>query len=244
VAELFDGLKPAVEAIQRSLGPDLTVWGIKWNGSTLHSELYFYDPKKEAPEASVAEIKKTLAPFFAFEPSVADDVPYMMASFDLTRETVEKRAISELNLYLTGEPGHAGRSYKLRAGSMELENVYRFIEPKRDIDQLLSLVKSSSFVDFGDPRMLAKVVIPELFACKKVCVSKKRTADAIYYSGITIDQLRWFLERFEYPEPVVRFVRNNSARFEHLYFDVGLDYRTDPQTGRLVYPKTSYYGTL
>ncbi len=145
---------------------------------------------------------------------------------------------------MTGEQAHAGRSYKLGRGRMELENTYRFLEPKRNIDQLLPLVKSSLFVDFSDPRTLSKVIIPELFACKKVCVAKKRTCDGIYFSGITVEQLRWFLERFAYPEPLVRFVKNNVARFEHLYFDVGLDYRTDPGSGEIVYPKTSYYGTL
>jgi hypothetical protein len=35
------------------------------------------------------------------------------------------------------------------------------------------------------------VLIPELFACKKVYAAKKRTADGVYFSGITVEQLLW-----------------------------------------------------
>ncbi len=109
---------------------------------------------------------------------------------------------------------------------------------------MLSLLRASLFVDYTDPRTLSKVLIPELFACKKVCVAKKRAADGIYFSGITVEQLLWFLRRFAYPPPIVDFVASRADAFEHLYFDVGIDVRTDPSTGALVVPKTSYYGTV
>ena len=44
------------------------------------------------------------------------------------------------------------------------------------------------WVDFTTVR-LADIIMPELFECTKICVAKKRIADAIYYSGITVDQL-------------------------------------------------------
>src|SRR5690606_9438042 len=42
-------LEPALRAVQASLGPDLTVWGVKWDGARLWSEIYVYDPQKEDP---------------------------------------------------------------------------------------------------------------------------------------------------------------------------------------------------
>jgi hypothetical protein len=243
VAGARGALEAPLRAIQDHVGRDLTVWGAKWDGRTLFWELYFYDPQKESAEATVTSITEAVAPFFRIAPAIPETIPYMMVSFDLGGDTMERGVVPEVNLYLAGEKHHAGRSYKVRASGMELENTYRFMAPKREVDELLPLLQSSAFVDYSDPRTLSKVLIPELFACKKVCVAKKRLRDGIYYSGIAVDQLLFFLRRFGYPAPIVAFVERNQESFEHLYFDVGIDYeqRSD---GSIVYPKTSYYGTL
>lgn len=232
-----------LRAIQQHVGRDLTVWGVKWDGHELWWELYFYDPAKESPHATLSSIGALLAPYAKVLPAVSEQVPYMMVSFDLRTHTFERREIPSVNLYLTGETAHAGRSYRVETSRAELENTYRFMEPKRHVDELLSLVKSSLFTSFDTPQVLSQVLIPELFACKKVCVSKKRQTDAIYFSGIDVSQLLWFMRRFAYPAPLVQFLERHQGRYEHLYFDVGVDYRTTP-SGQLEYPKTSYYGTL
>ena len=241
VGHALESLREPILAVQRSLGPDLTVYGVKWDGTRLWWELYFYDPEKEAPEATLSALTKTLAPWLRIEPSVSEHVPYKMLSFDLFAESA---VVPEVNLYLTGENAHAGRSYKLRQGGIELENTYRFMEPKRHVDELVMLIKSSAFVDYSEPKMLARVLIPELFACKKVCVSKKRFSDALYFSGIAVDQLLWFFRRFDYPPALQAFLEKHAERFEHLCFDVGLDYRVDAASGALVFPKTSFYGIV
>jgi hypothetical protein len=245
VGEAGDSLTAPLEAIQRSLGKDMTVWGVKWDGNRLFWELYFYDPRKEDAAARATTLSETLAPWIAVTPRVRESTPYMMVSLDLTRATGSAGRIDELNLYLTGQSEHAGRSYRVRGdGHIELENTYRFLRAKPESDAILALLKSSIFVDYSDPRVLSKVLIPELFACKKICVAKKRSCDAIYYSGITIEQLEWFLRRFAYPARLVEFVATHRERFEHLYFDVGIDYRQDPISGAITHPKSSYYGTL
>ena len=241
----LEGFREPLEALQQHVGRDLTVWGVKWAGGKLWWELYYYDPQKESETATISSISRALEPWFQIEPQLAETVPYMMVSFDLFESTLESKRIPEFNLYLTGETAHAGRAYKVRKSHVELENTYRFMEPKKHIDDVLPLVKSSMFVDFAaNKRLLGKVLIPELFACKKVCVSKKRTCDAIYFSGIDVEQLLWFFRRFQYPQPLVDFVANHQERFEHLFFDVGIDYLWDAEQGSVVYPKTSYYGTF
>lgn len=236
-------LEPPLRAVQDHVGRDLTVWGVKWNGEALFWELYFYDPQKEAPEASIGSLTEVLAPWLRVAPRVPETIPYMMVSLDLSPATTAAGVVEDFNLYMTGEKAHAGRSYEVRKDRIQLENTYRFMEPKRDVDEVLPLVESSVFVDYSDPRTLSKVLFPELFACKKVCVSKKRTCDAIYFSGIAVDQLRWFLARFDYPAPIQRFVAKHELALEHLYFDVGIDYRQRSDRS-MEYPKTSYYGTL
>lgn len=240
--------RPVLEALQTSLGRDMTVWGWKFDGEQSWVELYFYDPKKEDARATVEGLREILAPYLALKPEVPEWVRYMMVSFDLKPATLQSGAIEEINVYLnTGTDEHAGRSYRVSAaddGDTQLDNTYRFLPPKKEIDTVLALLQSSMFIDYeASPTVLSKVLLPTLFACKRICIAKKRRSDGIYYSGIDIDQLLWFLDRFEYPAPIQAFVRRHRVRFEHLFFDVGIDTRQNAE-GIIHYPKSSFYGTL
>lgn len=240
---VLNRLRPPLLALQDSLGKDMTVWGVKWDGTRLFWEIYVYDPDKEDPNATLEGIARTLSPWIRVAPHPRESIPYRMVSFDLDASVVARGTLDEANLYLTGGPGQAGRSYKAREGGLELENTYRFLDAKRDIDQILPLLKASVFVDYTDPVLLSKVLIPELFACKKICVAKKRFRDAVYFSGIAVEQLLFFLRRFGYPAGIVDQVARRQESFEHLSFDVGLDYVLG-EDGAISYPKTSFYGTL
>ncbi len=244
LAGIEEGARPVIEALRASLGRDMVVFGVKSDGAGLFFELYVYDPRKEDPAATVAGLAEALRDVLPIEVPVAETIPYMMVSFDLDRAVLERGAIEELNLYLTGTDAHAGRSYVVRRDRRELENTYRFLAPKPDIDTVLGLVRASCFVDFATrPQALAEVIRPELFACKRICVAKKRARDGVYYSGVDVDQLLWFLKRFAYPDELVAFVEARAPELDHLYFDVGLDYEPGPG-GALVHPKTSFYGTV
>jgi hypothetical protein len=239
----LDALRPPLLALQDLLGRDMTVWGVKWDGVRLFWEIYVYDPEKEDPNATLHGISQAVQPWLRILPRPRESIPYQMVSLDLDEATIARGTIEEVNLYLTGGPGHAGRSYKARADGFELENTYRFLDAKREIDQILPLVKASVFVDYTEPPQLSKVLIPELFACKKICVAKKRSHDGVYFSGIAVEQLMFFLKRFRYPTGIVDFLTRRHESFEHLSFDVGIDYVAG-EGGAMTYPKTSFYGTL
>jgi len=239
----LDALRPPLLALQETLGRDMTVWGAKWDGTRLFWEIYVYDPEKEDPNATLEGIAQALKPWLRVVPRPRESIPYQMVSFDLDGSAIARGTIDEVNLYLTGGPGHSGRSYKARGDGFELENTYRFLDAKREIDQILPLVKASVFVDYTDPPRLSKVLIPELYACKKVCVAKKRFRDGVYFSGIAVEQLLFFLKRFSYPAGLVDFVTRRRESFEHLSWDVGIDY-AQGEDGAMTYPKTSFYGTL
>lgn len=245
VAGLLERARPPLLALQASLGRDMTVWGVKTDGARLFWEFYLYDPKKEDPRATVAGLRETLAPWLELRPQVRESIPYMMVSFDLDAKILDRGSVDELNLYLTGTSLHEGRSYKVFADRpAEFENLYRFLEPKREIDTVLPLLTSSMWLDFdADPRLLARVLIPQLFACKRICVAKKRLRDGVYFSGIDVDQLSTFMQRFAYPEPIRAFLKRHAEELDHIFFDVGIDYQPDGQGG-VDYPKTSFYGTL
>jgi len=244
LAGLLEQARPPLLALQAALGRDMTVWGVKWDGQRLFWEFYFYDPRKQDPAATLSGLRETLAPWLTFAPQVAETVPYMMVSFDLDAEILAQGRVDSVNLYLTGSELHEGRSYKVWGdGRRELDNTYRFLQPKPEVDVMLGLLTSSLWVDYSDARTLAKVLIPELYVCKRVCVAKKRLRDGVYFSGLDIDQLLFALKRFGYPAALVDYVGRHAESLDHIFWDVGVDYDPDG-AGGITYPKTSIYGTL
>jgi hypothetical protein len=229
-------------AVQRAAGRDMTVFGVKWFDHRLSWELYFYDPEHEDPRVHAAGLREGLAGELEIVPAVAATVESFMVSFDLDHESLAAGRVEEINIYLPFFEGQGGHSYAVRADHCELRNIYRFHHPKREIEAIVHQIRRSMYVDFMRVG-LAEILLPELFECAKICVAKKRFADAVYYSGITVDQLLWFLRRFSYPVTVTEFVTAHRDDFRHLLFDVGIDYCSGPD-GRLQYPKTGYYSTF
>jgi hypothetical protein len=73
-------------------------------------------------------------------------------------------------------------------------------------------------------------------------VANKQGHDCVYFSGVNVDQLAFFLARFGYPQPVQDFVRTHRGQLDHLLFDVGFDYRGEG--ARVVPLKSGYYGVF
>jgi hypothetical protein len=86
------------------------------------------------------------------------------------------------------------------------------------------------------------VLRPELRRCQTICLANKQSHDCIYFSGVDVDQLLWFLDWLRYPPAVTEFVRTNRSNLDHLLFDVGFDYRMVGD--RLQVLKSGYYGVF
>jgi hypothetical protein len=242
VAGAPPALDEALRAIQSSAGRDMTVCGIKHQQGRLWWELYFYDRLKEDPAVRAESITAVVAPWFRIVPRPRESVPYFMFSFDVLPETALGGTVDVVNLYLPYYEVQGGRSYKLSSDRLEMDNVYRFLHPKLEIREILHEIHQSVFVDYSRA-LLSRVLLPELIDCNRICVAKKRFADAVYYSGIDVGQLLYFLRTFAYPAQVTAFVEKHRAQLDHLRFDVGIDYTMLPD-GSLLMTKSSYYCTL
>ena len=242
VAGASPALEDALDALQRHAGRDMTVVGIKHQAGRLWWELYFYDRQKEDPAVRADAIIDAIAPWIRVVPRPRETVPYFMFSFDVHPDTAPGGSVDVVNLYLPYYEVQGGRSYKLSADRLEMDNVYRFLHPKTEIRQIVHDIRQSVFVDYARVP-LSRVLLPELIDCNRICVAKKRFADAVYYSGIDVGQLVFFLRRFGYPEPIVAFVEGHRGALDHLRFDVGVDYVMEPD-GSVTMTKSSYYCTL
>ncbi len=76
--------------------------------------------------------------------------------------------------------------------------------------------------------------------CNVIVVANKQGNDAVYFSGIDVDQLIFFLKKMNYPGELTFFVEENRSNLDHLQYDVGFDYRMEGK--ELVILKSGYYG--
>ncbi len=242
VAGAPPSLDGALRAVQARAGRDMTVVGVKHQEGRIWWELYFYDRLKEDADVRASSVIQAVSPWFRVRPRPRESVPYFMFSFDVHPDTAEGGNVDVVNLYLPYFEGQGGRSYKVWEDRMEMDNVYRFLHPKLEIRHILHDIRQSVFVDF-ERVSLSRMLLPELIDCNRICVAKKRFADAVYYSGIDVGQLLFFLRRFGYPAAIESFVTEHRSLLDHLRFDVGIDYAMQPD-GSVATTKSSYYCTL
>lgn len=233
-----------VDAIREAIGPFRTVFGIKLLADRLAWEFYFYDYQRRQREVSISRVLDALRPMVPCTVSANENLPYFMFSLDLDAELAAgRRGIDVVHMYV-GNPGStvsSGIAYAVRAQGTTLENFYFFFDAASQLaDASRKICNSAHFDETAMP--VDAVLLPELRGCKTICVANKQTHDCVYFSGIDINQLLFFLDRLSYPRGIVSFVRQHRDSLDHLLFDVGFDYRIE--AGRLAVLKSGYYGVF
>lgn len=232
-----------VDAVRDTVGPFRTVFGIKLIDGRLAWELYFYDYARRQRTVSISRVLQAIHPMTPCAVVANEALPYFMFSIDLNQASVTGTPLDLVHMYI-GHPSKSvssGIAYAVRAGSTTLENFYFFFDARTELDQVAAKVTSSAVYDSGTVS-LDLVMVPELCRCRTICVANKQTHDCIYFSGVDVDQLLFFLQRLAYPAAIVTWVRQNRSMLDHLLFDVGFDYRMEH--GRLLILKSGYYGVF
>ena len=233
----------AVDLLRDAIGPFRTVFGIKLIDGRLAWEFYFYDYGRRAREVSISRVLVALRPLIPCSLAAPESTPYFMFSLDFDSARLAGAAFDVVHMYV-GHPSASvstGIAYAVRAGQTVLENFYFFYDARTQLDQVAAKVTSSAM--FDETKVpLSTVLLPELCVCRTICCANKQTHDCIYFSGVTIDQLVFFLARFGYPPSVQAWVGANRAMLAHLLFDVGFDYRMDDGGVRVL--KSGYYGVF
>lgn len=233
-----------VEAIREAIGAFRTVFGIKLLHDRLAWEFYFYDYKRREREVSITKVLAAIRPFVRCAIHANENLPYFMFSLDIDAELARgARDMDVVHMYV-GNPGStvsSGIAYALRADATTLENFYFFFDAESQLGEAADKICCSAHID-ATAQPVDEILLPELRRCQTICVANKQTHDCVYFSGINVDQLLFFLTRLQYPEPITSFVRENRNNLDHLLFDVGFDYRM--QAGRLAVLKSGYYGVF
>ena len=247
-AGALQGGRAIVEAIRDEIGPFQTVFGIKLIEGHLAWEFYFYDYQRRGRSVSMTRVLAAIRPFLAVDFIPDENVPYFMFSIDIdpgkdAATEQAARALEVVHAYI-GNPGStvsSGIAYAVRAGSIRLENFYFFFDAAGQRAEVADKIASSPHFD-ATQLSIDAVLLPEVRECRTICVANKQLGDCIYFSGIDVDQLVWFLTRFGYPLPLVDFVMANRGNLDHLLFDVGFDYCAENGGVRVL--KSGYYGVF
>lgn len=233
-----------VDALRESLGAFRTVFGVKYVAGQLAWEFYLYDYDRQQRVVSATRVLQALAPWVPCGLTVDEQLPYFMCSVDLDAEIAAgRRGLDVVHLYI-GNPGSAvssGIAYGLRADGCTLENFYFFFDAATQQAEVADKIACSAHLNTARVP-IDQVLRPELRDCRTICVANKQGHDCVYFSGVTVDQLIFFLAWLDYPAAIRNFVAGHRDQLDHLLFDVGFDYRADGD--RLHILKSGYYGVF
>ncbi len=241
------GADPSLEACFRALrdrlGAFRTVYGIKLRDGRLSYEFYFYDYGRLDRDLSIPRVLEALSPHVRCSLPSLESRPYFMFSIDLDEAIVTGRQpLEEIDIYV-GNPGSSvssGICYAQRAEGLELKNFYFFFDARTEQEHIARKVETSIHLDAGSD--LSAILWPELRDCGVIVVANKRLHDGIYFSRIRASQLRQFFHRTGWPAPFTALMDADWRRFDHLLFDVGIDYAVEDGAIRVL--KSAIYGLL
>lgn len=244
IAQCFDEYLTLTAGLRRSLGAFETVWGVKWNGEALGTELYFYDYDRLARRFTLATIAEGLSPLLNVSITVDEKLPYFMTSLELPMKPGGMPArLHEADVYI-GNPGSSvssGICYRRDAAGYELKNFYFFFDRATEWDDILAKIACSAQLPATTPS-LNEILPPFLRECEVIVVSNKRNADAIYASRVRASVLKRFLQWMSYPAALIEYLDENEDKFAHLLFDVGFDYTW--ADGALRIENSSFYNVF
>jgi hypothetical protein len=243
-AQMNERAMELVDALRQTLGLFRTVFGIKFVDGRLVWEFYFYDYKRRERDASMTRVTQALAPYARCGIVPNERLPYFMFSIDIDSQLVcGQRDLDVIHMYL-GNPGSSvssGVAYGVRERSVELENFYFFFDARKQLPDAAAKVACSPWFDASRVH-IDQVLWPQLRNCHTICIANKRTNDTVYFSGVNVQQLLFFLRSIGYHDSIVNFVEQNQPRLDHLLYDVGFDYVRDGDRIRIV--KSGYYGVF
>jgi hypothetical protein len=238
-----ENLVAACRELRRVLGPFRTVYGVKLADGQLSFEFYFYDYARLERDLSIPKVLAALGPYARCELPSVEHRPYFMFSLDLDNAiTTGAAPLAEIDVYV-GNPGSAvssGICYAHRATGLELKNFYFFFDAQSEQRHIADKVATSAHLDA--PFDLTQILWPEMLDCGVIVVANKRRHDGIYFSRIRSTQLGQFFERAQWPAALRDLHTQNARRFDHLLFDIGIDYAVE--NGQVKILKSAFYGLL
>jgi hypothetical protein len=234
----------ACEALRTGLGSGQTVFGVKKMAGRLSFEFYFYDYGRVERRVSISRVLSILSPWVRCPVTPLEGRPYFMFSIDLDEEIASgRRSLETINVYI-GNPGSSvssGICYEHTTAGLRLANFYFFFDAKKEREAIAGKIGCSAHHDLRG-FSASSILRRDLIDCAVIVVANKKFGDGIYFSRIAVDPLIGFLRQEIFPDELLGFVQGHRNDFDHLLYDVGLDYTVE--AGRVTITKSAFYGLL
>ncbi len=243
----LDAAWSVVERCQALLGPDETVWGVKYaSGGRVGIELYFYEiPERPPPlgPKTVSHLVEGLADIIEIRSRLDESFDYFMCSLELDADALSGKTPPGFRIYARGNrrvEGYDGISYWVRDAELVQENYYLFYLAENESREAMTRLAQS--VRAGGPKAQARLAPKWLRDCYTICFATKRLTDALYFSRVETPRLSRFLDAYM-PGPTADMIRAHQDEFAHLRWDVGYDFATSATDAATpsVY-KAGFYG--
>ncbi len=233
-----------LQGIQRGLGEFRSVYGIKRIDRQWALEIYIYDYERQGRSVSIERLEEATTGLLRFPRTADPRLPYFMFSFDLTEYAAQQHGVLDVVHVYIGNPGSqvsSGIAYEFSASGRQMENFYFFFDAQTQQKEIVDKLECSVYCDAWRVS-LDDLYRPELRSCQTICLANKRTCDTIYFSGVDIDQLLFFLNWQQYPNDYIQFVEERHHELDHLLYDIGVDYRANG--GQIEFVKHGFYGVF
>jgi len=242
---LLDEGNALIGKLIQFLGPHKVVFGIKQLEDDFCWEFYIYDYALQDRRFQADEVLRALNLVFASDLQVSSLMPYFMFSFQISPQQLRAaEPLESVDLYF-GYPGgtlFGGKSYTLSSQNvLRFKNVYSFYDAQSDRDSIKQAVNNGAYLA-GRLDIADLLLETQYSLCDVICISSKASNDCIYYSGLNIHRLTAFLRQFNYSSSLLAIAETYCDRFNHLLFDIGVDYIVTNQ--QLSFVKTSFYGVF
>ncbi|MCP4192243.1 MAG: hypothetical protein GY768_16655 [Planctomycetaceae bacterium] len=244
LAQINERAYELVQQIRTAIGMFRTVWGTKQVNGQTQWEFYFYDYQRRERDVSITRVLDAIRPIVRCDLQPNEEIPYFMFSLDVDDQLISgRRSLDDIQVYI-GNPGStvsSGIAYEQRAHQLSLKNLYFFFDAKRQLRQVAEKIGCSAHLTTGNSN-IDQILHPALRACHTICIANKEGCDTIYFSGVDVSQLSFFLDQFSYPTETREWVAQHRSELDHLLFDVGFDYYADEHGLHVV--KSGYYGVF
>lgn len=238
---MLDAMAPLVAAVREEFGVNGTAWGVKQSVEGLSAELYWYFHGDGRPLTSDRIASMIESAGFRAPPLPTErDRSWYSLSIDLAGPGEDPHVLGDAHVYVTHHPSDPRTSLSYRVGhdGLSMENVYYLFDPTTDRDRLVGYLAASPSIG----EVAEDVFFDELVPCDHIALAHKPTVDGLYYGGIDVARLRWFLGRLDVTPVLAEYVAEHEDDLDHLRFDVGVDIGRIEGVAQAV--KVGIYGVL
>lgn len=242
----LDRVWPVCEALREAVGPDNTVWALKYGADGIGVEFYLYNNRDNQPPGplSIEPSARALSHLGRFPQLCEERLPYFMWSFEVTPEGLDEGRFGAIRLYLSsGEEGRqpSGFSLRLENGTSTLENHYSFYRPENELADATRRIARS--IRSGRPRAWRGLIPDDLVDCYTICYAVKPQRDGIYFARISSAQLARF-SRTVHKTQIASILDAHAHDFEHCVWDLGYDFAMPESEDRTTIVKMAIHGVL